>query len=125
MSVFVVCFADRCDQRISVANIKAGAGRSSCYFAKRAWHHIVFTEYEFEDFEQCPPPRSEFFRHHDDSDHRHPRFADFVGEPVPEPLSLLFVRNEPRKKYFERLDFTSALQVRRRPVTVIDGYAIL
>src|SRR5262249_30617535 len=120
MPVLVGCLANGGDERIGKPVIEARARRFPRYLAELARHDIVFPKYKLEDFKQCPPAGPELLRHHDDRNHRRPRFAGLISEPVPEPRSLRVVRNEPRKKGFEGLDLAPARRVRRRPVAVED-----
>src|SRR6516162_7880497 len=106
MPVLIVRFVNGCDERVSKPVIKARAGRLSCYLAKFTRRDVVFAKHEFEDFKQCPPACPEFPRHHDDRDHRRPRSAGLISEPVPEPRPLRIIWIEPREKGPERLDLT-------------------
>ena len=125
VAVVVVRFVDDGDQRVGQPVVEVRSGRLSRQLAERARHDVVFAEQQFEDVEQRPAAGPELLRHHDDRDHRHPRPALLVSEPVPEPVPApLSSGNSRAKKVSNGREIAAARRVRRRPVAVVDDQAV-
>ena len=98
--------------------------RLSRQLAERARHDVVFAEQQAENVEQRAAAGPELLRHHDDRDHRHPRPALLVSKPVPVPVSLGGVREQPREEGCKRREIAAFGGMRRRPVAIEDGQAV-
>ena len=115
---------DHGEQRVRQPGIEARRGRRPRQLAELARHDVILAKQQVENIKQRPAAGSELLRHHDQPDHRHPRPARLVGEPMPAPVSLGVVREQPREEGFERREIAALSGVRWRPVAVVDDQAI-
>ena len=123
--VLVDRLVDDGEQRVGQPGVEARRGRRSRQLAERARHDVVLAEQQVENVEQRPAAGPEFLRHHDHRDHRHPRPARLVGEPVPEPFPLRLVRERAARRRLSNVAISPPLgRVRRRPVAVEDDQAV-